>query len=113
MSDDELDINLSKGDFLYQSDQELFLVVTDVNENSYDFAAHGWREIDKDRLSEYVDGANGQLYREEKVAEVVKEEKSDDTKEKFDALRELFSVYEDGISDDGPHERFKLEDTGT
>lgn len=111
MSDDEPYLDLSRGDFVYQSDQELFLVVTAVNENSYEFAAHGWREIDKGRLSEYLDGDNGQLYRQETVAKVVEENKGDNTQEKFDALRELFSAYEDGLSDEGPHKRFKLEDT--
>jgi hypothetical protein len=111
MSNDESSLNLSAGDFVYQSDQELFLVVTGINENSYEFAAHGWREIDKGRLEEYLHGENGQLYRQEEVAEFVEEEKSDGTQKNFDALRELFSAYEGGLSDEGPHERFKLDDT--
>jgi len=36
--------DLTAGDFLYQSDQELFLVVVDETEDSYVFAAHGWRD---------------------------------------------------------------------
>jgi len=111
MSDEQPSPDLSKGDFVYQSDQELFLVVTGVKENSYQFAAHGWREIDKGRLMEYLDGENGELYRQETVAEVVEEEKGENTQEKFNALRELFSAYENGLSDDGVHERFKMEDT--
>lgn len=111
MIDDSPSFELSKGDFVYQADQELFLVVTGVNENSYEFAVHGWREIDESRLAEYFDGDTGQLYRQETVSKVVEDNKGEQTKERFEALKELFSKYEDGLSDEGAHERFKLDDT--
>jgi hypothetical protein len=114
MSEDDVpdvDLSLEVGDFLYQSDQELFLVVTGVNTDSYEFAVHGWREIADYRLKEYLDGDSGQLFRQEDVSEVVENEREADTQHKFKLLKELFSAYEGGLSDEGPHESFRLEDT--
>jgi|APHM01.1.fsa_nt_gi hypothetical protein len=116
MSEDDMidvSLDLDKGDMLYQSDQELFLVVTEVHDSSYEFAVHGWREIADYRLEEYLDGEDGQLYRQSEVEAVVETERDADTQQKLNHLTELFSAYESGLSDEGPHKSFKLEDTDT
>ncbi len=104
--------DLEKGDFVYQSDQELFLVVIDQDEDSYNFAVHGWRNIDKERLDEYVDHQSGKLYQQEDITETVQEEGDDETKEHFTKLKQLFAAYtERDFSEDGPHTDFVLDDT--
>ena len=107
----DIDIDLSVGDYVYQSDQELFLVVTDVREDSYKFAVHGWREIADYRLDEYLEGDQGQLYKHEEVKSEIEQRDDPDVSRKFKKLTELFSVYRDGLSDDGPHTKFTLDDT--
>lgn len=108
-SDETLD--LDAGDFLYQSDQELFLVVMEERDDSYKLAVHGWREIGKNRLQEYTDGENGKLHRQADVDDVIEQDADDDTAESYEQLYSLFDLYTDGISDDGPSEEFALEDT--
>jgi hypothetical protein len=104
--------DLDPADFVYQSDQELFLVVTGETENSYQFAVHGWREIDKDRLDEYISHDNGKLFKEEDVVEVIEEDASDDQRRSFDQLQLLFDAYADrDFDEDGPHVDFSLEDS--
>jgi len=104
--------DLSPGDFVYQSDQELFLVCIGESDNSYKFAVHGWRDIDKERLDEYVSHQNGKLYRQNDVTEMVEEEGEDEAQQHFDELLEMFSVYEDiELASEGPHTDFSLEDT--
>jgi hypothetical protein len=112
-SDDfeEVDLDLSKGDYVYQSDQELFLVVTAVNDGSYEFAVHGWREISDYRLQEYLDGDTGKLHRQDQVERVVADSDQEDVKENFGELQELFKMYRGGLPEEGPHTEFKLEDT--
>lgn len=100
---------LEEGDFVYQSEQELFLVVADEDEDSYTFAVHGWRTIDKERLDDYLDG--GTLHDGTEVEEVVADADSDVTRQRFEELQELFEIYEDGLTEDGPHEEFALDDT--
>lgn len=105
-------VSLEPGDFLYQSDQELFLAMIEENDESYVFAVHGWREIDKDRVEEYIEDDKSRIHREEKIERLVEEEADDDTKEKFEMLQELFDAYEDtDISDDGPQSDFSLDET--
>lgn len=112
-TDDIPDINLDleKGDYVYQSDQELFLVVTGVNEDSYEFAVHGWREISDYRLQEYLDGDTGKLHRQQHVENVVENADEEGIEETFNELTDLFAEYHSGLSEEGPHEEFKLEDT--
>lgn len=103
---------LEEGDFVYQSDQELFLVVIDQDEDSYSFAVHGWRNIDKERLSEYIDHQNGKLYRQDQITELVENEGDAETKEHFSKLQELFASYKDiDLEEEGPHTDFILDDT--
>ena len=104
--------DLSKGDFVYQNDLELFLVVIEETENSYKFAAHGWREIDKERLDEYLSHDNGKLHHQEDVIEYIENEADDDLREKFVELMEMFEAYGDiDLKDGVPHKNFTLEDT--
>lgn len=112
--------SLEPGDFLYQSDSELFLVVVENNENNVKMAAHGWRTIDKGRLDEYISHENGKLYREKDVAEMISRKANargeDVTKEdleaKLEEIKEIFDVYGDEEMDtDVPTEDFALEDT--
>jgi hypothetical protein len=105
-------IDLSKGDFVYQSDQELFLVVIGEDEESYQFAVHGWRNIGKNRLDEYISHDNGKLHKQDSVTEIV-ESKGDDTqRQSFEQMREMRSVYADiDLEEDGPHTDFALEDS--
>ena len=105
-------MDLSEGDFLYQADQELFLVVTEETEKSYKFAVHGWREIGKERLDEYIEDEHMSLHRGEQVEQIVEEDGSDEMRKRFDQLRELlFETYADAeLEDEGPHTDFILED---
>lgn len=108
MNEDELE----KGDFVYQSDQELFLVVMGVQEDSYNFAVHGWRNIGKERLAEYIDHQNGKLYRQDQIEELVENEADEETAANFEKLMELFESYEQvEFEEEGPHTDFALEDT--
>lgn len=116
MSDDSFDSDsydeLSAGDFLYQADQELFLVVMDERENSYLFAAHGWRSIDKNRVEEYTNNENGQLYTEDVVEEIIDEDASESVRQSYEQLTELFEMYEDmDVPEFGPQEDFAMDDT--
>lgn len=107
-----MSVELSQGDFLYQSDQEIFLVVVDEYDDSYRFAVHGWRDIGKDRLDEYISHSNGKLYSQEKIDSIVKDEADDETRQTYESMKEMFRVYADAdLSDDGPHTEFMLDDT--
>lgn len=86
---------LEKGDFVYQSDSELFLVVIENNENSVRFAVHGWREIGKDRLDEYLDHKNGKLFSQDKLTKLIDEKGDEDDIENFEQLLELVNSYRD------------------
>lgn len=104
--------DLSVGDFVYQSDQELFLCVIEERDDSYRFAAHGWRDIGKDRLDEYISHTSGKLYSQERIDELVENEADDETRKTYKNMKEMFSVYEETVlSDDGPHTEFLLDDT--
>jgi len=97
---------LSAGDFLYQSDQELFLVVMEENDESYKFAVHGWRDIDKERLDEYIEDSRSKVHKQNTF-----EDKVDDD-EKLNKLKQLFKVYEQAeLPDSGPSEDFALDET--
>jgi len=97
---------LSPGDFLYQSDQELFLVVMEENEESYKFAVHGWRDIDKERLDEYIDDSRSKVHKQDTFEGEV------DDDEKLNKLKQLFKVYEQAeLPDSGPPEDFALDET--
>jgi len=104
--------DLDAGDFLYQSDQELFLVVMEENEDSYTFAAHGWRDIDKERLDEYIEDSRSKVHRQDEVEKLIDDSGDDETQRQFNKLKQLFAVYEETeFPDVGPHEDFALEDT--
>lgn len=107
----EAKLDLSPGDFLYQSDSELFLVTIRENEDSYFFAAHGWREIDKERAREYVEKEHGKLYTEEEIDEVMKESDNEEAVENYQLLCEMFDLYEEQFAEEGPHTDFALDDT--
>jgi hypothetical protein len=110
--DTETSVELEAGDFVYQSNQELFLVVMEENDNSYVFAVHGWREIDKDRLDGYVEREDGRLFKQDDVDTVIDENADDDTTEHYERLREFFSQYSNAdFPDSGPHTEFTLDDT--
>lgn len=97
---------------MYQSDQELFLVVIGETENTYQFAVHGWRNIDKKRLDEYVSHDNGKLYKKDDVTEMVESEADDEAKEHFEQMTAMFDAYSDlDIAEEGPHTDFALDDT--
>lgn len=104
--------DLKSGDFVYQSDLELFLVVTGETETSYQFAAHGWREIDKERVDEYLSHESAKLSKQEDIIELVESEGDDETKKQFEKLLKLFNTYTDQDFEDGfPHENWTLTDT--
>lgn len=103
--------DLSKGDFVYQSDQELFLVAIDASEESYTFVVHGWREIGKDRLDEYLDHQNGKLFSEEELQSLVDEEGDDTDKQNFGQLLDLLEPYKDiNVEDEQMIEDYAFED---
>lgn len=106
-----MNLELEEGDFVYQSDLELFLVVIGETENSYKFAAHGWREIDKNRVDEYLSHDNAKLHRADAVTDVVENDGSEEEQKHFDQLRAMFDVYADiDVADEGPHHDFDLKD---
>lgn len=107
--EDENELELEPGDFLYQPDRELFLVVMEEQDDSFVLAAHGWRNIDKQRLKEYVDG-HGSLHRQDDVDTIIDEQASDDTREKYNRLLDLFQSYAQEFDDDGPHTQFALDE---
>lgn len=100
--------DLTAGDFLYQSDQELFLVVTGETEDSYTFAVHGWREIGKDRIDGYIQNNRSKVHRQGEIEDFISD--ADPAKE-LNKLKQLFSVYEKAdIPDKGPSNELALED---
>jgi len=104
-------VDLSEGDFLYQSDQELFLVVTNESDESYTFAAHGWREIDKGRVDQYVEDSTSKIHRMEAVERLIDEEGDEQTKQQFNKLKQLFAVYDQAeMPPDGLQQDFALEE---
>jgi hypothetical protein len=104
--------DLSEGDFVYQSDLELFLVVTGETENSYQFAAHGWREIGKERLDEYLSHDSAKLSSQEDVIEYIENKGDPETKQQFETLLKMFNAYADHDFEEGfPNKNFTLEDT--
>lgn len=109
MSDDRVD--LSPGDFLYQTDKELFHVVMEETQEGYIFSVHGFRDISHDRLKEYLDGEHGKLYRQEQLEKAIEEDGDEDAAENLSQLERIFSTYEDlDLSEDGPQYEFSLED---
>lgn len=105
-------VDLEPGDYLYQSDQELFLVVVDVREDSYLFAAHGWRDIDKERLDQYIEDSHSKVHKQNEVEEFINSEGDNNDELQFNKLKQLFSVYENAdIPSDGAHTDFALDET--
>lgn len=102
---------LKTGDFLYQSDQELFLVVTGETDDGYTFAAHGWREIGKDRIDEYIDDSRSKVHKQEEIDQLISAKGDDSTQQQFNKLKQLFSVYQNTeLPEDGPNVDFALEE---
>lgn len=103
---------LEPGDFLYQADQELFLVCIENREDEVDFAVHGWRTIDKKRLEKYLDAEKPVIHTEEMVQNVVDEADDEDAEEKLSWLKEIFAQYEAAdIEESSAHSDFSLDDT--
>jgi hypothetical protein len=103
---------LSVGDFVYQADQELFLVVIGEEEESYRFAVHGWREIGKDRLDEYISHNSGELHSADIIDEMVEDKASNDVTETYEKMKKMFESYEYiELEAEGPHTEFILDDT--
>lgn len=103
--------DLTIGDFLYQSDQELFLVVTGETEDSYSFAVHGWRTIGKDRIDEYIEDSRSKVHKQDEIDELISEKGNESTEQQFNKLKQLFSEYQNvELPSDGPNERFSLEE---
>jgi uncharacterized protein YnzC (UPF0291/DUF896 family) len=86
--------------------------VTSVNENTVNLSAHGWREIDKQRLDEYISHSSSKLNKQDDVIELVDNEGSDEEQESFEKLRQMFEVYADtDLEEEGPHKDFALQDS--
>lgn len=104
-------VDLSPGDFLYQADQELFLVCIQNQEDEIEFAAHGWRTIDKERLDEYLEAEKPIIHTEDQVRDVIDEADDPQAEEKLDWLKNIFEQYEADIEESSAHSDFSLEDT--
>jgi len=103
---------MEKGDFLYQSDQELFLVLIDESDHAYRFAIHGWREIDKKRLDYYLSDEGGSIYTSDEARRTVEKHGTDKQKRQFKELLEFFNEYAaTEIDDDGVHTTYAYDDT--
>lgn len=104
-------VELDKGDFLYQSDQELFLVCIGEDDDSYKFAAHGWRNISKERVEEYVDADQSKVHSQQEIEKLVEQEATDEELDKFRKLQDLFEMYEEvELDDEGPQTEFSLDE---
>lgn len=103
-------VELEAGDFLYQADQELFLVCIADHEDEVEFAVHGWRTIDKDRLNRYLNADKPVIHTEEQVMEVIDEADDPNAEEKIAWLKEIFDQYK-RVEVDATHEDFSLDDT--
>jgi hypothetical protein len=95
MGDGEPDISdFSAGECLFQPDRELFYVVTDVNDDSIEFAIHGWQTIDKDRLQNYLqENSEGNKFfvTEDELQSVITDS---ETQQEFENLKDMvFTVY--------------------
>lgn len=108
--DDEQSIDIEPGDFLYQVDQELFLVAMEERDDTILFSVHGWREIDKNRAANYVKGEPGKLHSQEQFEQVVEEKADAETTENYEKLKQLFKQYSDDFDTDGPAETFAMDD---
>jgi hypothetical protein len=105
-------VDLEPGDYLYQANSELFLVCIENNEHSIDFAAHGWRTIDKERLSDYLDADKPVMHTEEQVKEIIEEVDDPKAMEKLNWLEGIFEKYKHGeINEQSSHSEFSLDDT--
>jgi len=105
-------VDLEAGDYLYQADQELFLVCIADREDEVEFAVHGWRTIDKDRLNKYLDADKPVIHTEDQVENVIEDADDPNAREKLDWLSGIFEQYERGeIPESSEHEEFSLEDT--
>lgn len=108
--EDEQSLDIEPGDFLYQVDQELFLVAMEEREDTYLFSVHGWREIDKARADGYVNGEPGKLHSQEQFERVVEEKADDETTANYEQLKQLFQQYSDDFDTDGPADTFAMDD---
>lgn len=105
-------VELEPGDFLYQADQELFLVCIEDRDDEVEFAVHGWRTIDKKRLAEYLDADKPIVHTEEQVMDVIDESDDPKAEEKFGWLKEIFEQYGRVEMEEGSaHSDFSLDDT--
>jgi len=105
-------VELTEGDFLYQSDQEIFLVVADESDDSYTFAVHGWRHIDKGRIDEYIQDSRSKVHQQEDMEGVIMDEADESAQKEFNKLKQLFSVYEqEELSGESIPDEFGLDDT--
>lgn len=105
-------VSLEPGDFLYQADQELFLVCIEDREDEIEFAVHGWRTIDKSRLNDYLDADKPVIHTEDQVRDVIEEADDPKAEEKLDWLRSIFDQYRDAeIEQESAHSDFSMDDT--
>lgn len=105
-------VSLEPGDYLYQADQELFLVCMEDREDEIEFAVHGWRTIDKQRLESYLDEDKPIVHTQDEVRDVVTDADDPNAEEKLDWLTDIFEQYEDAeVEEDSAHSDFALDDT--
>ena len=107
--DDASDLELEPGDFLYQADQEIFLVLMEESDDSYLFSVHGWRDIDKERVAGYMERQDA-LYSQEVIDTLVDEEADESTRESYERLLKVFDNYRGEFEESGPHKDFSLVD---
>lgn len=102
-------VDLKPGDFLYQADQELFLVCIESHDDETEFAVHGWRTIDNERLDNYLNARKPVIHTEEQVKDVIDEADDPKADEKLAWLKDIFGQYEREVDDE--HKNFSLDDT--
>jgi hypothetical protein len=104
-------IELEPGDFVYQADQELFLVVMEDDDDTYHFAVHGWRTIDKDRLDEYMTHRDKQMFYDDEIDHILQEEATEEELERYRTIVKVFETYkEHSFLPDGLHTDFSMDD---
>lgn len=105
-------VSLEPGDYLYQADQELFLVCMEDREDEIEFAVHGWRTIDKGRLESYIEEDKPIVHTQDQVRDVVTDADDPKAEEKLDWLTDIFEKYERvDVEEDSAHSDFALDDT--
>lgn len=89
-----------KGDFFYDPEHELFLVVSSTDDETYTLAVHGWWELSEDRIEEYREEKMPGFVTADELEELIAADGSDELQETFAEIQALFEKYENGLDEE-------------